>query len=255
MTDMFFALNGNFARALSGWDFDEEPVNALVTFASPALIADVRRSGMPFSRVMLDSGAFSAWNSGNVIDIDALIEATLDPFFTESVCLDVIGDAEASVRNAMAMKAAGSPAFPVFHLGDPWEHLDAYRAAFPRVGLSCRFGEPITQSLAWLEQCFARGWPHRFHSFGWTGAAALSRFPFDSADSLSWVVPQQFGQWRAFGRQHRAHFGFPSPATGLAVRRVPAESLRGEIMAFLKVQRFLKWKWRKELATCRTTTS
>ncbi len=251
MTAIFFALGNAWRRSgLLQWDHAKDPLNVLMTFADQKLVADA--VDQPWDRVMLDSGAYSAWNSGRSIDMGELIAATKDPRFTESVALDVIGDADASMKNALAMKAAGSPAFPVFHYGDPWEHLAAYKEVFGRVGLSCRFGEPTSASVAWLEQCFARAWPCCFHSFGWTGAEALARFPFDTADSTSWMVPQMWGQWRSFGRQHNRHFGFPSPNTD--IKTSGTIHMTGEVFAFLKIQRFLAWRWGQELAQCRSRT-
>lgn len=252
MTHIFLALGSSWRRALgTTWPHEDEPLNALVTFADPHLLSSI--DGVNFSRLMLDSGAFSAWNRGATIDMDALAEESKRPRYTEAVCLDVIGDADASVKNALAMKAAGSPAFPVFHYGDPWEHLELYKKEFGRVGLSCRFGEPVSLSMRWLDQCFARAWPCRFHSFGWTGAGPLSTFPFDTADSTSWMVPQMYGQWRSFGKGHRRHFGFPSPTTGIPTSGTL--NLTGEVRSWLKIQRFLSYRWAKELAQCRGVTN
>ena len=81
---------------------------------------------------MLDSGAFSAWRSGAKIDIDALIAESKKQRWKESVCLDVIGKPAQSVANAIYMQDRGSPAFPVFHFTDPWEHLDEYKRRFDK---------------------------------------------------------------------------------------------------------------------------
>ena len=249
MTVTFFALGGtNWRKYLKDWDHVNQPLNALVTFADALLVADCR--SVPWRRLMLDSGAYSAWNSGKIIDIEALTKATLDPIFSESVCLDVIGDSSASVANSLAMKAAGSPAFPVFHYGDPWEHLALYRSEFSRVGLSCRFGEPVAKSTAWLEQCFARAWPYRFHSFGWTAPDALARFPFDSCDSTSWKSSATWGRFQAIGRQHAKHFGFTS-SRKIIDNLKGTFSLVSEIRSFLRVQRWLEFRWKKELEQCR----
>jgi hypothetical protein len=137
-------------------------------------------------RTLRDSGAYSAWNSGKVIDFDAYVEHTKSGGYDEYVALDVIGDAKASYEQAYRMREAGSPAFPVFHIGDPWSMLDDYCRDFDKVGLSCLFGEAHRESVRFIEQAFHRAWPHKFHSFGWTGEKLLRRFPFHSADSTSW---------------------------------------------------------------------
>lgn len=188
MTMIYLATVGAPAEpeVFERWDWDTYPFGLLV--ALPYVPA-FRRQFKPSWRAcgfMLDSGAFSAWKSGKATDIDALIEESKDPFWTESVGLDVIGSASGSRENMDYMREQGSPAMPVFHIGDPWELLAHYCANWPKVGLSCRFGEPIKESLRFYEQCFARAWPHRFHSFGWTAPNALRRFPFHSADSATW---------------------------------------------------------------------
>lgn len=147
---------------------------------------------------MLDSGAYSAWNSGKRINMEFLIEETKSGYWQESVALDVIGDPEASLKNALYMKHRGSPAYPVFHFGDPWPIFDRYLEEFPKVGLSCRFGESTKESLRWLKSCFAKGWPHRFHSFGYVSPKALLRFPFETADTATWARgPMAWGQWKS----------------------------------------------------------
>jgi hypothetical protein len=193
-------------------------------------------------RTMLDSGAFSAWNSGQEIDIDALTEETKNPYWHESVALDVIGDHLLSLRNARYMRLNGSHAMPVFHFGEPWTLLKTYCEEFPKVGLSCLFGEPRRESFRFLDQCFARAWPHRFHSFGWTGEDVLMRFPFESADSCSWnIKPARYGQWASVGGRR------------LGIRGT--RDMRAEIEPYLDLQKKLEFVWKKELASLPNTSA
>lgn len=103
--------------------------NALVNLAArpdviaPAILVSYAYSLEPFVKVkdkskyrdvMLDSGAFSAWKSGKVIEIGKYIEDCFKikqrhPDIKEIIALDVIGDAKASMRNAIRMKEAGMP--------------------------------------------------------------------------------------------------------------------------------------------------
>lgn len=183
---------------------------------------------------MLDSGAFSAWSSGKTIDIEALTEETKNPFWTESVALDVIGDAEGSLKNALRMKEHGSPAFPVHHVGEPLEILDEYCANFEKVGLSCRFGEGVPDSMTYLTHCFARHWPKQFHSFGWVTPEVLKTFPFHTADTATWNNgPCRWGNWGvAFGRR--------LPVNG-------NRDLRAMVDGYKKMQREARWRWRAVL--------
>lgn len=196
-----FAIQKWAMHSMANWTEDHGvPLNVLVSFYYLKQYNTIR-DGVRVGRTMLDSGAFSAHNSGKDIDIHALIAETKNPYWNEAVSLDVIGDGKGSLANARTMAKAGSPAFPVFHIGEPWDLLDAYVAEFPKVGLSCRFGEPVTKSMRWLEECFFRHWPHRYHSFGWTRPDMLMSFPFESADCSSWEYgPTGFGNWKSYGR-------------------------------------------------------
>lgn len=162
---------------------------------------------------MLDSGAYSAWNSGKEIDLGQYIAVchqlrASDPTLSEIIALDVINDgksprkdtAEKSLANALKMKAAGLEVVPVFHYGEPMEILREYCAAFDKVGLSCRFGEEMVDSLKFYDACYHAQWPKKFHSFGWMADELVFRYPFHSFDSASWELgPQCFGNWKKFG--------------------------------------------------------
>lgn len=249
MTEIFLALGGRHRDTLAGADHS---FNALISYAHPSVIKEAKQYLNPKLK-MLDSGAYSAWNSGKTIDIDDLIEATKDPYWTHSVCLDVIGDAEASVKNSLYMKAQGSPAFPVFHIGDPWEHLAEYKRVFNHVGLSCRFGEPVRASMKWLEECFARAWPCRFHSFGWISPSTLYAFPFDTADATSWMAPGLYGH--SVGLSNRPHATVPFARGAIHApgnRKQPYKNLQFETRYYDRLGRFLAVKWKKELTLCRS---
>lgn len=192
---------------------------------------------------MMDSGAYSAYNSGKVIDLQEYTDfchALLaeDPSLVEIIALDVIGDGRGSLANAFQMKEAGLEVIPVFHVGEDWGILKEYCQAFQKVGLSCRFGEPLKKSYWFYDQCFARHWPKPFHSFGWMGEKMLMRYPFHSADSTSWEVgPCQYGNWKSF--------------RGVGKRcsvRGSQQNLRAEVAWWLEFERKLREKWKREMA-------
>lgn len=218
MTRVFFA-GVNPTHYPQEWDWEARPLNVLVSFA---YLKHWHKSmgecpWMRVSRTMIDSGAFTAYTKGEVVDIDALTEEVntggkfLRPGgWDEAVGLDVIGDWEGSRRNADYMREKGAVrAMPVFHIGDPMELLDYYCKHWPKVGLSCLFGEARKDSFRFYEQCFARAWPHRFHSFGWAAENVLMTFPFDSADSSTWLASRRYMQftWRGRGKTitHQYH--------------------------------------------------
>lgn len=242
MTRVYFAYSaaGNEVKCTYElWDWERRPLPMLVSFF---YIQHWNRSGRFLckpSHTILDSGAFSAWNSGKDIDMAALVRESMDPYWQESVGLDVVGDAAGTERNLLSMQKAGSPAYPVFHIGEPFEYLERYKENFGKVGLSCRFGEPAAESLRWLEQCFARAWPCKFHSFGWVAPQALFAFPFHTADTASWVSAARWGRWKSYG------FLPTSPAK----RGQAGSSLMSEIQHYLALSEKLEWKWQSLLKT------
>ena len=223
-------------RTFRDWDWKLRPVRFLVSFVYLKEWREWQKNRSPVVRsTMLDSGAYSAWRSGYEIDIDQLVGESVGGGWDETVALDVIGDWAGSQKNARYMKGEGSTAFPVFHFGEPWSLLSDYCAEYEKVGLSCRFGEPVTASTAWVENCFAKQWPHKFHSFGWVGNDILRKVPFHSADTASWQVPVIWGRWTSFnGMRHGGRGG--------------DWSVQSEIEMYLKLERELETRWRKTLS-------
>ena len=228
---MAFSANTGAINTLINHDFESMPLSLLVSFVYTREFYRTQNKwkNLP-PRTMLDSGAFSAWNSGETIDIEALMTEAAKGW-GEAIALDVINNPTASLQNALFMKSRGLDVMPVFHFGEPFEILGEYKREFPRIGLSCRFGEPVKQSMNWLEVCFKRAYPAKFHSFGWVTRKMLERFPFWTADTASWTTVMRFGQSRYFGRVPRAK----------ATSRLDAE-----VRFYYELQHYLKSRWKKE---------
>jgi hypothetical protein len=195
---------------------------------------------------MLDSGAFSVYNKGGTVDLNLytdtchrLIEAGPPYSPVEVIALDVIGDGEGSLKNAIKMRDSGLDVIPVFHIGEDWDILKEYAKGWDKVGLSCRFGEPVTRSMEFYGQCFARIWPKKCHSFGWVGEEMLMRFPFHSSDSADWEVkPVMFGTWRAFADKG---------STNYLNWKGSSQNLLSEIEWYLNLEQRLRDRWKKEM--------
>jgi len=238
MTDVFLAYStsGHTPVSFKKWDWEKKPIPLLVSFYYlKGWLARDQYLCKP-ARLILDSGAYSAWNAGKEIDIQQLTEAAKDPVWNEVISLDVIGDPVKTWNNTVWMNENGAPhAYPVFHIGEPWTYLKKYCDNFPKVGLSCRFGESLKDSMKWTEQCFARAWPHKFHSFGWVSNALLGSFPFHSADTASWFRrPVEWGAWRSYG-------GKVSGLRG-------TETLVNEMQWYWDLQCKLKQQWKQEMS-------
>ena len=197
----------------------------------------------------LDSGAFTAMNTGKPIDLGAYIDyatrALEGPNPPADVFgLDVIGDPEASMRNIDRMQAAGVPAIPTFHYGTDIGVLRELCASFPKVGLGGIGGNwtrtTIHDRIRYLDSCFAACWPHQFHGFGIGAPRRMRRYPFHTVDATTWMIsPQryrlwaQFGEWRTFVRTK--------------VPRSNDLEIVGEVDWYLEREREMKALWRREM--------
>jgi hypothetical protein len=188
----------------------------------------------------LDSGGFSAYNSGAKIDLQEYIETcrellATDPKLTEVFALDVIGDHKATQKNVDKMWAAGVPAIPCFHVGEPWSYLLHIAKNYPKIALGGVALKHEAKKLVWAGQCFARAWPKKIHGFAFTGRKSLLAFPWDSVDSTSWCFnPLVYGGFRSYG------------VTRFPVKRKSID-LKPEIEWFLNQEKLASHRWRRQL--------
>lgn len=151
--------------------------------------------------ILLDSGAFTVWKKGAVVDLDAYCEYihkrsfALDGYFA----LDVIqGTAEENLANLDAMEAAGCAKWgkliPVFHEGDDPELLNEYiRRGYNLIGLGGTVSRGKPELADWLLPIFEKHPGQKFHGLAMTQRRLIKHFPFYSVDSSSWMNLQRFG--------------------------------------------------------------
>lgn len=169
--------------------------------------------------LMMDSGAFSAWNRGKSIELKEYISYLKDlgELFHSYVVLDVLPsgpeqtrtekDIEAcaakSYKNQQIMKDAGLRPMPVFHQGERWHWLEKMlEEGEPFIGLSTRKDLLVYETLQmrWLDDCFSvicdsKGAPYtKVHGFGTTKVPYLQRYPFYSVDSTRWALASGYGK-------------------------------------------------------------
>lgn len=179
----------------------------------------------PELRLLIDSGAFTAWKKATQIDIQHYIQFAKELRSSarcpiEFIGLDIIADGNATsdeteeacrqgFQNYEEMEAAGVQCLPTFHRGDPWPWLDRIAARAERFCLAPRVdGAKTTVKIEWLENCFKRlgesAWKtHRIHGLGISSAEIMETFPFYSVDSTAAsVAVAKFLSYRYFdGRQ------------------------------------------------------
>ena len=187
---------------------------------------------------VLDSGAFSAHNSGTEIKLQDYIDKAKellakDPTLTEVFALDVIGDWKASLKNTEEMWRQGVPAIPCWHAGEPEDALKGMAKDYPKIALG---GVAKTRAAAKkqiAEQVFARVWPKKIHGFGFGSEDMVMAFPWHSVDATNWEMgPCAFGRWNTYGK--------------MSVRG-SKQNLRVEVEYYLEMERKARIKWRKQM--------
>ncbi len=223
--------------------------SCLVSFAH--LRSDqIPLAGDGFDEWVLDSGAYSALNSGVKITNEDFISfakraVAHDPRLHTVFALDVIGKPEASMLNALAAKAAGLKVVPTWHAGEPIEFAVEMAKQFERValgGLVARREGNRSQLLDaktkrhHCEKFFCAVWPKWIHGFGCTSEELMSALPFAAVDSTTWALrPSMYGSWKTFGR------------LPVKVTKELRPALQAEALWFMNREAFHDAQWRREL--------
>lgn len=157
--------------------------------------AAVARMRLDDTKVFLDSGAFSAFMLGSVIDIDkylAYIHANYDILEQCSV-LDGIGDPKLTLQNQRYMESNGVTPIPCFHYGEDESYLKRYIDGYEYISLGGMVPISTPQLYHWLDRIWSRYLTDqhgrarvKVHGFGLTRLSFLWRYPWYSVDSTSW---------------------------------------------------------------------
>jgi hypothetical protein len=152
--------------------------------------------------VMCDSGAYSVFTRGVQIKLTDYIAYLKDneDVIDYAINLDVIGDGASSYENYQAMRSEGLRPIPVWHLGTEKEYLLAYLDETDFVGISLRKNTDPKKQIPELDDLWLYyltnqdGFPKtKFHLFGVASLPVISRYPWWSFDSTSWVESAKFG--------------------------------------------------------------
>lgn len=170
-------------------------------------------------KLFIDSGAFSAWTKGKVVDVDQYIDWINNRSEFIDLCgqVDVIpGDirngstpqqveeaAAATWQNYLYMRprmAKPDSLLYTFHVGEPYKYLrqalewvTKEQNHIPYIALGGMVGKPMPVKRAFLDSCFSiikqSSNPNvKVHAFGMTSLDILESYPITSADSTSWIM-------------------------------------------------------------------
>jgi hypothetical protein len=155
---------------------------------NPSFLTDEER----LPHLFLDSGAYSAHNSGAKVDLTKYCdfikehEKNLDVYGN----LDVIGSAEDTFKNQELMEKEGLHPLPTFHFGEDFKWLDTYLdAGYKYIALGGLVGKRHKHRLAFCKKAFERI-PHsvQVHGYGMTSPRVIDLFPWYSVDSINWMM-------------------------------------------------------------------
>ena len=181
------------------------PYNILASFhyfkKKQELIKDCVLKGY---NVFIDSGAFSAENSGKSIDINEYCRFLIETGVKIYAGLDVIGDARKTLANTEFMiKEYGLDPIPTFHLGsDPSDLKKLFDYPYIALG-GLVFSSGTMRYCDEVWSIILRDRPDmRVHGFGMTNIDLMSRYPWYSVDSSSFKGCKRFGRqqilWNEF---------------------------------------------------------
>lgn len=159
-------------------------------------------------KVFLDSGAFSAHTLGVSIDLPTYCDYIIrnkdiirveDGSVMASV-LDGIGDPLQTYRNQLSMEELGAKPLPCFHFGEDPRYLEYYVKNYEYITLGGMVGRSSDALIEWLDPLWdkyltdSKGYPLlKVHAFGITAIPIMSRYPWFSVDSSSWIQSAAFG--------------------------------------------------------------
>lgn len=163
------------------------------TDAFVSIIKRARRS-----RLLVDSGAFTAWKAGSEISLDdycRFIEGLpIKPwrYFT----LDKIGDPEGTIKNYETMLARGLNPVPIFTRGEDLAALDYFYKTSDVVGIGGLVG-------TYKNRGFVRGimrhvGSRKCHWLGFTQPEFLKAYRPYMCDSSTWECGARFGSMKLY---------------------------------------------------------
>lgn len=190
--------------------------------------------------MIIDSGAFTVWNSGSTIDIEEYIAfcKKLNPNWT-FINLDVIPktgstkkeievSVEKSKENFLYIKTHLKNVLPVYHFGEKLDVLKWYMNHTDYIGIS-----PANDTAENVKREFLGGvfnltrdkW--KTHGLGYSSFPGLMMYPFYSIDSISYRRSRMGGQGFFNSNKKLWHFQ------------------KQEVERFLKYETFLTALWKE----------
>lgn len=155
---------------------------------------------MPDINFILDSGAFSAFQTDNPVDVFEYIDFIKESKAPLYLNLDVIGNVEASWENQHIMEEEGLSPLPIFHADSnvKWLHKCLDYDYIALGGMASGSHENTRRDF--LDNCFnvicdtpGRLPKSKVHGLGLASPLLVARYPFYSADTASGIHYGRYG--------------------------------------------------------------
>lgn len=154
--------------------------------------------------LFLDSGAFSAFTKGAELSLEAYAEYihASDGIWTCMSNLDDIkGNSQLTYDNQKALESMGCPVCPVYHAREDPKWLMKYiDEGYDYIFIGGMVPESTKFLLTWLDDIWGhyltdeQGKPLvKVHGFGLTTVDLITRYPWYSVDSSTWLMTGIFG--------------------------------------------------------------
>lgn len=209
-------------------------------------------------RVIIDSGAFTAFTTGKVIkpqDYGKWALGFKDRWedkmsFLRFMNLDVIGDQDASWINQLILEKMGINPIPIVTYGADLKHLHRAINNYDYIALGglVPYSNQKQKLQVWLDKCFKlivakfkhTGVMPKVHLLGITTDWVLKRYPCYSSDSSSWVTCLRFGSGKAAGIKQLPRYKESNAALAATIH-----TLRSEIKKYQKMEAEATSLWAK----------
>lgn len=209
-------------------------------------------------RLLIDSGAFSAFNSGKVISLKDYAEWALrfkkrwesKMSFLAFMNLDVIGDQDASWKNQDMLEALSLTTIPIVTYKADLKHLIRAIDNYDYIALGGLVPYASNKKLLqiWLDRCFGiivarykkTGIMPKIHLLGITSDWVLKRYPCYSSDSSSWTACIRFGNGGTAGIER-----LPGISSSDAAKSANLHCMRKEIEKYQKMEAEATNLWTK----------
>lgn len=154
--------------------------------------------------IMLDSGAYSAWNSGKQINIHDYMQYIKDneKWIETYISCDIMQDAEGTFDRFNYMREQGFTPVPVFHYKTDEYWLDQYYEMGERyIALGSTIPE-LKKTLVrmWINELAVKYLDLEFHVLGTSRREILDHCDLHSCDSSGWI---KTGTYRGKTRSER----------------------------------------------------